>query len=233
MFSYRNEILLNILYAVLICRPNCKYLQNISECLLKISLINNSDAQLFLNELCGQCSKSKIQRQQQKIYFTIDTCPLQIISFYIQILYEDINVIPINILTNVTLNIIQFIRNCLMKSIHFFVVRKSTTDDNATTTTMSTINLRCLCYANITCTGIFLIYQCLKIWINDGKLIDRDLLGTIARCGIMYLFDILMLNYDEKLFQIGGSHIRHQLKMILVWINDFWEYFNLSEFHGK
>lgn len=224
--SNRNEILLNILYAQLICRPNCKYLQNISKCLLKISLINdNSDALLFLNEMCGNCTKSTIQRQEKKIYFTIETCPLQIISFYTQIIFEDINVTQIDVLTNVTLNILQFIRNCFMKAINFFVVRKSST--------MSTINTRCLCYANIACTGIFLIYQCLKVWTNDGKLIGRDLIGTIARSGIMFLFDILLLNYDEKIFQIGGSLMRHQLKMITVWINDCWEYFNLSEFHSK
>lgn len=120
-------LLLNLFRSIVYAEPLLNSLNHLSEFLC---IISNNQASNICNRFCTNEVHNVFSIQRYKIHrFSIDTCPLQILSCLLQTAFEPYGsgktanekTIEISTVANITMQMLKFLRNCFARRMLFKV----------------------------------------------------------------------------------------------------------------
>lgn len=120
-----DSLLLNLFQAIVYCEPVLNSLNHLSEFL---SIISGNQASNICNRFCLNEANNVMSIQRYKIHrFSIDTCPLQVLSCLLQIAFQPYGTgktpaeqsDDVATVANITIQMLQFLRNCFTRRTYY------------------------------------------------------------------------------------------------------------------
>lgn len=114
-------LLLHFFQAIVYCEPVLSSLNHLSEFL---NIISENQASNICNRFCMNEANNVMSTQRYKIHrFSIDTCPLQVLSCLLQIAFQPYgsektpteHTDEVATVANITVRMLQFLRNCFTR----------------------------------------------------------------------------------------------------------------------
>lgn len=153
--------------AIVYCKPDIIALHQLTKFLAIAS-------KQCCNQLCRAKSNDILNFPRMKIRrFSSDTCPLQVFASLLEVLfqpYEQFIFTPefcehISILTQITIGLMAFLRNCFKRSVDWLFRRTDCGSD---------ADSICYCYCYIVSATIVLLHLCIKFWMEDQRCIGNN-----------------------------------------------------------